>query len=605
MNKEKNQRQKEDDKRSGSAKDMINSSKDLDPDRMFADGKISLSKYITAKKNVVLSGSYKLDAPVIVDNEEIAVSGGHKPLIIEAAFDPAFLVSNGGKLTLNNLELRMPPEIIVPKAPMKINILGNDFTIPGFGASKKNHSARVTADNGSILEIRGIVIEGAVDCGIKIEQSEFHANNSEINHCRAIGIVLKNSSASVKKLTIAENGTRDMTNAQIWADKSALALDGCTIRTSRGGDGISLRNESRAEIRAGSISGNSGNGLSLYDSSSADITDCKISDNGVFGKMFAQIFIEKSSAKIVNSTVTDSRGGSGIALDGARAEIESCAIRGNANQGVSIKNSSVIEIRDCSIKENAFKSKADMQIYIEKSSAVIEKCSINDAKGHGVLAKKGSKVRVSASTIKGNAGNALSACELSSAELRDCKISGNGTEKKIYAQIFLDHSVADVANCEITEAVGGPGIALFRQSEISVSSCIISKNGDNGITVFKSPRVEIRDCKMMWNGTVGDCYAHIYLEMANAIIERCHLYESHYGYAVYIYGKKRMFRQDSFCDVTIRDCLFEKNRLGLLVENLSKLRMSGCKITGNIEGNTMFQKGSFVTIEDNPGDEDK
>jgi nitrous oxidase accessory protein NosD len=601
MSKEINQRHEEDGRHSGPAEVMTNSPDNFDPDRMFADGKISFSKYIIAKKNVVLSGSYKLDAPVIVDNEEIAVSGGNKPLIIEAAFDPAFLVSNGGRLKLNNLELRTPPEMILPKAPVKINILVKEFSIPGFGASKNKHSARVAADNGSVLEIRGVVIEGAAACGVKIEQSEFYADHSEINHCRTMGIVLKNSSAAMKKLTLAENGTRDMTNAQIWAEKSAMTLDRCTVRTSRGGDGISLRNESKAEVRGGSICGNTGNGLSLYESSSVDVTDCKIADNGVFGKMFAQIYLDKSSAKIAKATVTDSRGGSGIALDGSRAEVESCSIRRNANQGFSIKNSSVIEIRDCSIKENAIKSKSDMQIYIENSSAVLEKCLINDAKGHGVMAKKGSKVRISDSTIKGNAGNALSACDLSSAELRDCKISGNGTEKKIYAQIYLDHSTADVANCEITEAVGGPGIALFRQSEISVSSCVISKNGDNGITVFKSPRVEVRDCKMMWNGTVGACYAHIYLEMATALIERCHLYESHYGYAVYIYGKKRILRQDSFCDVTIRDCLFERNRLGLCVENLSKLRMSGSTIENNKEGDTMFAVESDVTIEDDPG----
>jgi nitrous oxidase accessory protein NosD len=568
-----------------------------DPDKMFAAGEMSLSRYIAAKKNVVLSGTYKLDAPVVVDGEEIVVSGGNKPLIIEAAFHPAFSVNNSGKLRLINLELRMPPEMLVSKPPVKLNILGNKFNIPGFGAPRKSHSALVTADNGSIVELHDMAIDGAADCGVKIGSSELSAQNSEISRCKSVGIVLENSSASFRKLTLAENGTRGMINAQVLMEKSAAVFDNCTVRTSREGDGIAMREDSRAEIRGGSISGNSGNGLSLYDSSSADITDCKITENGFIGKTFAQICLVKSSATLKNSSVTDSRGGNGIGLNEARATIESCAIKNNASKGISVINSSVLEISDCTIRDNGAKNKIDGQIYIEKSSATIEKCSVNEG-GIGVTMAKEARVVISGCTIKGNAGNAVSAFQRSRVELKNCRISGNGREKKVFAQIFLDNSIADVSHCEITEGVGGPGIALFKQSEISVTSCVISKNSDNGITAFRSPRVEIRDCKMMWNGTVGDCYAHIYLEMSNAIIERCHLFEGHYGYAVYIHGKKRAIRKDSFCNVELYDSTLERNRLGLRVDNLSKLRMSGCKVIDNKEGQIYFEPGALVTVLD-------
>jgi|WetSurMetagenome_2_1015567.scaffolds.fasta_scaffold00036_14 hypothetical protein len=590
-------------KKNGAQPDKTNSADIVssNPDKMFADGKISLSKYIAAKKQIILSGSYKLDAPVIVDGEEIVISAGNKPLLIEAAFNPAFSVINKGKLTLSNIELRMPPEMIVVKEPLQFNILGNELKIPFLGSSKKRHTALIAAENASIVELHHSVIEGASDCGIMLDQSEFLSEDSEINHCRTMGLVLKNSSASLKKCTVAENGTRGLINAQVWIEKSAAIIDKCTVRTSRGGDGVSLRDNSRAEIRGGSISGNIGNGLSLYDSSSTDVADCKIVENGVTGKTYDQIYLDKSSAVIRNCTVSESRGGSGIALNESRAEVESCAVRHNNNKGFSVKNSSTVKIRDCAIKDNATKGKVDAQIYIEKSAAVIEKCSINDASGNGVTMKKGSSADISDCAIKNNTGNAISAYELSKANVKDCRISGNGTKKKVYAQIFLDHAVLDVRNCEITDCVGGPGIALFKDSEISVSSCVICRNGDNGITACKSPRVEVRDCTMMWNGSVGYVYVHIYLEMATAVIERCHLYENYYGYAVYIHGKKRTFKDNSVCDVTIRDCLFEKNKLGLRVDNPSKLRMSGSKIANNVEGDTMFEKGSILTIEDEAG----
>jgi hypothetical protein len=585
----------------------------VDLDKMFAAGEISLSKYISARKNVVLSGSYKLDSPIVVDGEEITISGKDKPLLIEVPFNQAFCVNNKGKLSFNNVELRMPLSAAATTKTdsLRINLKkyanilpGLDFSeyvnkIPGLDLSKKSITALVNADNGSTIEFHDCLIEGAADCGIMISQSEFYGENSEINHCRGMGVVLKNSSASLKRLTIAENGTRDMINAQVWIEKSAAVLERCTVRTSRGGDGISLRQDSRVEIRGGSISGNVGNGLALYSSSSADITDCKISENGVIFKTFAQIYLENSSAVIRNCTVNDSRGGSGIALSESRAEVESCAIRHNNNKGFSVKNSSTIEIRDCTIKENATKGKVDAQIYVEKSNAVIGKCSINDAEGNGIIATKESTVEVSASTIKNNTGNAFSIYELSKARMRDCKISGNGAEKKTFAQIFLDdHAIADIVNCEIKNGVGGPGVVLFRESEVSLSSCDISMNPDNGISAFESPRVEIRNCSLIQNGKLGDCYSQIYLDKSSAAIEGCTIRDGHWGYAVYIHGKKRRIKDSSSCDVILQNTKMAGNRLGLRVCELSKLRISGCAITGNREGDTMYDKGSIVTIED-------
>jgi ribosomal protein L18 len=312
---------------------------------------------------------------------------------------------------------------------------------------------------------------------------------------------------------------------------------------------------------------------------------------------YAQINLEKASATIRNISLNKSRGGFGINLDGSRAVVESCAIKENANRGFNIINASDIEIRDCSVRENMTAGRVDSQIYVEKSSAVISKCSISDVKGNAVIISNGSVAEVSDCSIKNNMGNAVAAFKMSKLKVRDCKISGNGSNKKLYAQVFLDNSSADVADCEITDCVGGPGIALFKGSEISVSSCVICRNGDNGITAVKAPRVEIRDCKMMWNGTVGNCYAHIYLEAAKAVIERCRLYESHYGYAVYIYGKKRMLREDSSCDVIMNDCVLDKNRLGLKVDRLCRLRMTGCSVSGNIEGDTLYETGSIVEID--------
>jgi hypothetical protein len=572
-----------------------------DMDALFAAGKMSLSKYISVKKNVVLSGSYKLDAPVIADGEEIVISGKGKPVLIEVPFNRAFCVNNKGRLSLDNVELRMPLPPVGNAVPLMIRLVNIAKMVPGLTGvdfSRKSRTELLSADNGSLLQFNNSIIEGATDCGIRVRDSEFRAENSEINHCRYIGIDLKNSSAGMKKLTIAENGIMGGGLPQVRLGKSTAALEKCTVRTSRDGDGIAVMDDSGAEISGTSIHGNSGNGVSIYGSSRADIHDCKFTENCVAeSSIYAQIYLDKSSATIKNSSINNSRGGSGILANESGCTIESCSIRSNAERGVSIKNASRVEMRDCAVRENMAKSNVDAQISVETSTAIIEKCIIRDARGNGITLLKDSRAELFSTSIRGHAGNAISVYDRSGVKLSECRITGNSTEKKLYAQIYLENSTAEIDKSSVCDSEGGPGITLLKGAKIRISSSEISGNSDDGIIVHKG-RLEMRDCRIVQNGHMGDCYSQVYIENAFAAIEDCNIRDGHWGYGVYIHGKKRMLRENRSSEVAMKNTRVEGNRLGLRVNELSSLSMSGCAVTGNREGDTLFDKGSNVTISD-------
>jgi hypothetical protein len=474
-----------------------------DVEELFAAGKMPFARYISAKKNVVLSGSYTLDSPVTVDGEELVLSGTDQPLIIDVGPNQAFSVVHKGRLTLTNVVLRQQR----PRASL-------------------NHdTALIRADDGSTIELRDCVITSASGRGITIAHSAIHATRARIMQCKGEGLVLQNSTAVLKECAITENGSSDKTYAQILLAKSTAMIEKCIINDSKGGPGIAARKESKIGIAASTIQGNAGNGL-------------------------------------------------------------------------SVKHASTLELKDCAITENGTTGRLHTQIYIAKSFATIEKCRIHDSKGGGITIARKSTSEITASTIRGNAYNGLSVNHASTLALKDCTITKNGSEGKTYAQIYLEKSVATIEKCSITDSRGGPGIAVFNASKIGITASTIRNNADNGLSVYHASALELRDCTVTKNGNEGDTYAQIYLDQSTATIENNTISDSKWGFGIYIHGTKRLLRKDLFCDVIVRNTRLERNNFGLRVERPSRLRISDCTMLHNVAYDTFFDKGAIITVCD-------
>ncbi len=252
----------------------------------------------------------------------------------------------------------------------------------------------------------------------------------------------------------------------------------------------------------------------------------------------------------------------------------------------------------------------DSGIFVEgNSEQEILECTIHDNKGYGIVVYNSSKPKISHCKIYNNSSHGVNTSDTSESEITSCEIYGNTeygihtgmdskdkiSDCKIYDSKFtsslggFDHSVgvslnsySELKSSEIYGNIDGVSIGVqFKNTESSVSQCIIHDNDECGIIICHSYPT-ISDC-ITYKNKIGILTGF----ESNPNISSCNIYDNKES-GIMINGEGTY----SACNV------YNNYGCGIAVDGTDNPKISNCKIYDNKENGIAIKLSKNTIISD-------
>ena len=303
-----------------------------------------------------------------------------------------------------------------------------------------------------------------------------HVYGVELGNKNPVGSTMTN--VRVNGCTITENG---VDGVRAW-NRSRVAVNNSSIYNNGAaecGHGISVMDESAADVEGGRISGsgNGGSGAHVEGSGRLTLNNVVIEDNTGNGAETCSSYNGKDydiySLTITGGTIRNN-GGSGVKSYGSssvKAKIDNVSISGNAANGVWACGSSDIEADNCTIEQNSGAG-------VTSDDTAVLTVNDSDVKGNvgrGAGAYKKSKLNIYGSSVHDNTGDGVSAADNAGLGIAGCSVHNN-TGCGIMASGSA--SVSMTGGFVINNGING--IAGTGSSAITASGIMISSNRKNG-----------------------------------------------------------------------------------------------------------------------------
>lgn len=302
--------------------------------------------------------------------------------------------------------------------------------------------------------------------------------------------VMNDSDANVEGGTISEN--RNGGCGAYVEGNGKLTLNNVTIENNTGNGAETSSNyynqatkdEYSLVITGGSIRNNSGNGIKSSGSSAARIDSASVSGNNANG-----VWACGSSSIEVNRCTIEKNSGDGVTSDDtATLTVNNSDVKQNTGCGARAYKNSKLNIHSGSVHDNA----GDGALATDNAGLVITDSNVYNNTGCGIAASGSSSVSVTGGSASSNGINGIAGT--GSSVVTATSVTINNNRKNGVVSIGTDNS-NNVSNVTLTGCTvkgnSEDGVMADNKGIVNIAGGKISSNSSNGIRAYKNSKINV------------------------------------------------------------------------------------------------------------------
>jgi parallel beta-helix repeat protein len=260
--------------------------------------------------------------------------------------------------------------------------------------------------------------------------------------------------------------------------KGTVYADYCRFEKA-GAYGVEVKNAGKFVARACEFLNHSSDGVSLRDQSSAEIEDSQFAANARRG-----VYAKDSSTLFARNNTCEGNKGTGIALFGsAQGELQSNICRNNEKQGIYAQDQSRLVARNNTCEGN---KRSGIALFGSAQGELQGNTCRNNGY-HGIAAHEQSHLVARSNTCEGNKQAGISLFGSAQGD-----VSGNACRNNGYHGIAANEQSRLVARNNTCEGNKGTGIALFGSAQGELESNTCRNNEKQGIYAQDQSRLVAR-----------------------------------------------------------------------------------------------------------------